>query len=78
MLSMLVGGEPLGLPGTVVDSVEFQRASEGHPLDDVIVHSHDFLGNPPVIFTSSFSPYGIGEGPLYANQAECSRSKRLT
>jgi hypothetical protein len=42
---MLVGGEPLGLPGTVVDSVEFQRASEGHPLDDVIVHSHDLLGN---------------------------------
>lgn len=45
LLSMLVGGEPLGLPGTVVDSIEFQRASEGHPLDDVIVHSHDLLGN---------------------------------
>lgn len=42
---MLVGGEPLGLPATVVDWIEFQRASEGHPLDDVIVHSHDLLGN---------------------------------
>src|SRR5512145_3113341 len=45
LLSMIVGGEPLGLPGTVVDSIEFQRAGEGHPLDDVIVHSHDVLGN---------------------------------
>lgn len=44
LLTMLVGGEPRGLPGTTIDRVEFQRASEGRPLDDVIVHAHDTLG----------------------------------
>ncbi len=42
---MLVGGEPRGLPGTVIDTVELQRAGEGFPLDDVIVHAHDTSGN---------------------------------
>jgi len=45
LLSMLVGAEPRGLPGTVIDRVELQRAAEGHPLDDVIVHAHDASGN---------------------------------
>ncbi|MGD0127429.1 MAG: hypothetical protein ABSF46_18860 [Terriglobia bacterium] len=45
LLCMLVGAEPRGLPGTVIDRVEFQRAGEGHPLDDVIVHAHDTSGN---------------------------------
>ena len=45
LLSMLVGAEPRGLPGTIIDRVEFQRAAEGHPLDDVIVHAHDTSGN---------------------------------
>lgn len=45
MLSMLVGAEPRGLPGTVIDRVAFQRAAEGYPLDDVIVHVHDASGN---------------------------------
>jgi len=42
---MLVGAEPRGLPGTIIDRVEFQRAAEGYPLDDVIVHAHDASGN---------------------------------
>jgi len=27
-----------------IDRVAFQRAAEGHPLDDVVVHAHDALG----------------------------------
>src|SRR5208283_1830942 len=49
LLSLLVGAEPRGLPGTIVDRVEFQRASEGHPLDDVIVHAHNAQGKPAVL-----------------------------
>src|ERR1035437_4108997 len=45
LLSLLVHAEPQGLPGTVIDRVEFQRAPEGHPLDDVIVHAHAASGN---------------------------------
>ncbi|NGZ96714.1 MAG: hypothetical protein CV089_11430 [Nitrospira sp. WS110] len=40
LLSLLTDTEPRGLPGTVITRVEFQRAAEGHPLDDVIVHAH--------------------------------------
>jgi hypothetical protein len=49
LLSLLVRAEPRGLPGTIIDRVEFQRASEGHPLDDVIVHAHDAQGKPAVL-----------------------------
>ena len=44
LLSMLADTEPRGLPATTIDSVQFQRASEGRPLDDVIVHAHEELG----------------------------------
>jgi len=49
LLSLLVRAEPRGLPGTIIDHVEFQRAPEGHPLDDVIVHGHDAQGKPAVL-----------------------------
>jgi hypothetical protein len=49
LLSLLVRGEPRGLPGTAIDRVEFQRAPEGRPLDDVIVHAHDAQGTPAVL-----------------------------
>ncbi len=49
LLSMLVGAEPRGLPGTRIDRIEFQRASEGRPLDDVIVHAHDERSNSAVL-----------------------------
>src|SRR5260370_18377964 len=49
LLSLLVRGGPRGLPGTTIDSVAFQRAAEGHPLDDVIVHAHDAQGRPAVL-----------------------------
>jgi hypothetical protein len=43
-LLALLAGEPRGLPGVMVDRVEFQRAGEGRPLDDVVVHGHDCIG----------------------------------
>jgi hypothetical protein len=41
LLSMFTGSEPRGLPGTVIDRIEVQRAAEGRALDDVIIHAHD-------------------------------------
>ena len=49
LLSLLVGAEPRGLPGATIDRVAFQRASEGHPLDDVIVHAHDAQGKTAIL-----------------------------
>jgi hypothetical protein len=49
LLSMLTGSEPRGLPGTVIDRIELQRAAEGRPLDDVIVHAHDARGDLAVL-----------------------------
>ncbi len=49
LLSLLTGTEPRGLPGTIIDRIEFQRAAEGHPLDDVIVHAHDARGEAAVL-----------------------------
>lgn len=49
LLSLLVGAEPRGLPGTIIDRVAFQRAPEGHPLDDVIVQAHDVLGKTAIL-----------------------------
>jgi hypothetical protein len=36
-LALLANTEPFGLPGATIDRIEFQRAQQGHPLDDVIV-----------------------------------------
>jgi hypothetical protein len=49
LLSLLVGAEPRGLPGTTIDRVKVQRAAEGHPLDDVIVDAHDAQGHAAVL-----------------------------
>jgi hypothetical protein len=43
-LSLLTGAEPRGLPGTRIDRIKFQRAAEGHPLDDIVVDAHDARG----------------------------------
>lgn len=49
LLSMLTGSEPHGLPGTTIDRIELQRAAEGRPLDDVIVHAHGACSDPAVL-----------------------------
>lgn len=36
-LAVLANTESFGLPGAIVDRIEFQRGGQGHPLDDVIV-----------------------------------------
>jgi energy-coupling factor transporter ATP-binding protein EcfA2 len=48
LVSMLAGGEPRGLPGTIVTRIEFQRASE-RPLDDVIIHATNGHGKQAVL-----------------------------
>ena len=49
LLTMLIGAEPRGLPGTTIDRIEFQRGAEGYPLDDIIIHAHDRQGNNAVL-----------------------------
>lgn len=44
LLPLLQSGEPRGMPGMRVTSVQFQRAGMGSPLDDVIVLGHDAKG----------------------------------
>ena len=61
LLALLTGSEPRGLPGTTIASIKLQRAAEGHPLDDVIIHAHDGRGSPAVLEvqvkrTISFTP----------------------
>lgn len=49
LLCVLTGAEPRGLPGTLTDRVELQRAPEGRALDDVIVQARDARGNPAIL-----------------------------
>ncbi len=49
LLTMLVGAEPRGLPGTTIDRVEFQRAAEGRPLDDVVICARNRHGEAAVL-----------------------------
>ncbi len=49
LLALLTNASPRGLPGTLIDRVQFQRAGEGYPLDDVIVHAHNMRGEPSVL-----------------------------
>jgi hypothetical protein len=46
LLSMLVGAEPRGLPGRKIERVDFQRAGEEMPLDDIVVSARDLAGRP--------------------------------
>ena len=49
LLTLLARAEPRGLPGTTIVRVEFQRASDGHALDDVIVKARDLSGQGAVL-----------------------------
>jgi hypothetical protein len=79
LLSLLTGTEPRGLPGTTIDCVKLQRAAEGHPLDDVIVHAHDARGNSAVIEIQvkrsiTFAPSDTVFRSVVAQIAEASRA----
>ena len=43
-LALLASTEPFGLPGAIIDRIEFQRGGQGHPLDDLIVHGKSAQG----------------------------------
>ena len=49
LLTMLAEADPRGLPGVSIERVEFQRAGEGHPLDDVVVRGVMRTGQPAVL-----------------------------
>lgn len=49
LLSLLVGTEPRGLPGTVINRVAFQKAAEGRALDDCVIHAHERSGGRAVL-----------------------------
>jgi hypothetical protein len=46
---MLAHAEPRGLPGTTIVRVEFQKAEEGFPLDDVVVHAQHEQGREAIL-----------------------------
>lgn len=78
LLSMLANAEPRGLPGTILDRVELQRAPEGHPLDDVIIQAHDMHGDAAVLEIQvkrsiSFSPSDSVFQAVVAQMVEASR-----
>ncbi|MGY0791979.1 hypothetical protein ACW7BJ_21635 [Azospirillum argentinense] len=61
LLTMLAEADPRGLPGVSVQRVELQRAGEGYPLDDVIIHGVTNAGDPAVLEvqvkrTATFAP----------------------
>ena len=78
LLSLLIGAEHRGLPGTTIDRVEFQRAAEGRPLDDIIVHARDERGQFAVLEIQvkrrlSFAPSDQAFRQAVAQIAEASR-----
>ena len=80
LLTMLIGAEPRGLPGTTIDRVEFQRAAEGHPLDDVIVHAHDSQGHHAVLEVQvkrsvTFAPQDQAFKEIVGQISETSRNR---
>ena len=82
LLAMLVGSEPRGLPRTTIARIEFQRGSEGHPLDDIVVHAHDDRGCSAVLEiqvkrTASFAPSDQTFREVVFQIAEASRQSEL-
>lgn len=78
LLALLTGGEPRGLPGMVIDRIELQRASEGRPLDDVIVHAHEATGTAAVLEIQvkreiAFSPADEGFRDVVQQIADAAR-----
>ncbi len=82
-LSLLANTEPFGLPGAIVDRLEFQRGGQGHPLDDVIVRGVTHQGEQRCLevqvkrsmaFTENDANFAsIVEGIVRARKVEPSR-----
>jgi hypothetical protein len=78
LLSILTASEPRGLPGTAIDRIELQRAGEGRPLDDIVIHAHDARGDPAVLEiqvkrTISFAPSDLVFRAVVGQIVEASR-----
>ena len=78
LLSLLIGAEPRGLPGATIERVEFQRADEGRPLDDIVVHARDECGQSAVLEIQvkrslSFAPSDRAFRQVVAQIAEASQ-----
>jgi hypothetical protein len=74
LLSLLIGGEPRGLPGATIRSVEFQQRVAGHPLDDVIIKAINADGSPATLeiqvkrtltFTTTDAEFADVVGQIY-------------
>jgi len=82
-LALLARTEPFGLPGAVIDLIEFQRGGQGYPLDDVIVKGVTRLGQRRCLeiqvkrsmaFTENDDNFSsIVEGIVTARKTEASR-----
>ncbi|MDE0305658.1 MAG: hypothetical protein OXI87_12395 [Albidovulum sp.] len=82
-LALLARTEPFGLPGAIVDRIEFQRSGQGHPLDDVIVRGATLSGEQRCLeiqvkrsmsFTKNDANFAsIVEGIVKARKTEPSR-----
>ncbi len=82
-LGLLANTEPFGLPGAIIDRLEFQRGGQGHPLDDVIVHGVTHKGEQRCLevqvkrsmaFTKNDANFAsIVEGIVRARKIEPSR-----
>ena len=49
LLSLLIGGEPRGLPGAITRTVAFQQRGLGRPLDDVVIQAINADGSPATL-----------------------------
>jgi len=49
LLSLLIGGEPRGLPGAIARTVAFQQRGSGRPLDDVVIQAINADGSPATL-----------------------------
>ena len=49
LLTLLAQSEPRGLPGTTINTLKFQSAGEGYPLDDITVAAHDSQGKEAIL-----------------------------
>jgi len=49
LLSLLIGGEPRGLPGAITRTVAFQQRGSGRPLDDAVIQAVNADGSPATL-----------------------------
>jgi|GEM_PF-366916 len=49
LLTLLTNAEPRGLPGATIERIELQRAGEGYPLDDIVIHARDAVDRTAVL-----------------------------